>query len=41
MSDFIARHLGPNGTEVSEMLNKIGVSSLDELIDKTIPSAIR
>ena len=41
MSDFIARHLGPNKTEVSEMLNKIGVSTLSELIDKTIPSAIR
>lgn len=41
MSDFIARHIGPEGTETTEMLRKIGVSSVAELIDKTIPSTIR
>ncbi|MFM7387730.1 MAG: glycine dehydrogenase, partial [Bacteroidota bacterium] len=41
MSDFIARHIGPESAETAEMLRKIGVSSVAELIDKTIPSAIR
>ncbi|NDB34363.1 MAG: glycine dehydrogenase (aminomethyl-transferring) [Flavobacteriia bacterium] len=41
MTDFIARHIGPGATETSEMLDKIGVSSLAELIDNTIPAAIR
>jgi glycine dehydrogenase len=41
MTDFIARHIGPEGKETSEMLAKIGVSSIEELIGKTIPTAIR
>ncbi|NBV91092.1 MAG: glycine dehydrogenase (aminomethyl-transferring) [Flavobacteriia bacterium] len=41
MTDFIARHLGPNQQETNEMLGRIGCSSLSELIDKTIPSDIR
>ncbi|MBM3165565.1 MAG: aminomethyl-transferring glycine dehydrogenase [Bacteroidetes bacterium] len=41
MSDFIARHIGPDSTETAEMLEKIGVSSVAELIDNTIPAAIR
>ena len=41
MTDFISRHVGPNSTETHEMLQKIGVSSVSELIDKTIPSGIR
>jgi glycine dehydrogenase len=41
MTDFIARHIGPEGKETSEMLTKIGVSSIEELIGKTIPTAIR
>ena len=39
--DFIARHIGPNEADAQEMLNTIGVKSLDELMDKTIPSSIR
>ncbi len=39
--NFISRHNGPREEEVSMMLKKIGVSSLDELIDKTIPASIR
>ncbi|MDO4949576.1 MAG: aminomethyl-transferring glycine dehydrogenase [Bacteroidales bacterium] len=35
------RHNGINLQEQQVMLNKIGVSSLDELIDKTIPTNIR
>jgi glycine dehydrogenase len=39
--NFAARHIGPRPSELREMLDSIGVSSLDELIDKTVPSAIR
>lgn len=39
--NFSKRHIGSNAAEKSAMLNKIGVSSIDELIDKTIPAHIR
>src|SRR5438874_1958774 len=39
--EFTARHIGPNERETSEMLATIGVSSLDELISRTVPDAIR
>ena len=38
---FVLRHIGPSKNEVNEMVKTIGVSSVDELIDKTIPSDIR
>ncbi|MBS1636366.1 MAG: aminomethyl-transferring glycine dehydrogenase [Bacteroidetes bacterium] len=38
---FVSRHNGPREHEVKEMLKKIGVSSIDELIEQTVPSAIR
>lgn len=38
---FTGRHIGPGTAEISEMLKAIGVSSLDELIDQTIPQSIR
>ncbi len=38
---FVLRHLGPRENEVQEMINTIGVTSLDELIHNTIPSDIR
>jgi len=41
MSAFSRRHIGPNSVEKSEMLDKIGVSSIEELVGKTIPAAIR
>ncbi len=40
-SEFASRHIGPDQTETNEMLATVGVASLDELIDKTVPSAIR
>jgi len=40
-NNFILRHNGPRPEEVRKMLDKIGVSSLDELIDITIPRTIR
>jgi len=41
MSTFSNRHIGPNSAEKSAMLAKIGVSSVAELIDKTVPAPIR
>ena len=41
MSTFSNRHIGPNSAEKSAMLAKIGVNSVAELIDKTIPAHIR
>jgi len=38
---FAYRHLGPRTQDVKHMLDKIGYTSLDELIDATIPSSIR
>ena len=38
---FQRRHIGISDEEKSEMLNKIGVNSLDELIELTIPDHIR
>ena len=40
-SEFAARHIGPNEAETKEMLDEIGVGSIEELIDKTIPQGIR
>jgi len=40
-SEFTTRHIGPNEKETKEMLKEIGISSLEELIDKTIPRDIR
>jgi glycine dehydrogenase len=40
-NEFVGRHIGPNETETNHMLDTIGVSSLEELINKTVPGAIR
>ena len=40
-NEFSQRHIGPNAQETKEMLLRIGVSSIEELISKTIPAAIR
>ena len=39
--DFISRHIGPQPSDIKQMLETIGVSSLDELADKTVPESIR
>jgi len=39
--NFARRHNGPFGNEINQMLGKIGVGSLDQLIDETVPSSIR
>jgi glycine cleavage system P protein (glycine dehydrogenase) len=38
---FQARHIGPDAVERGAMLRTIGVASLDDLIDQTMPSGIR
>ena len=38
---FVPRHVGPNEAEIREMLAVAGYSTLDDLIDATIPEAIR
>ena len=39
--EFIGRHIGPCASEMTAMLAAIGAASLDELIDQTVPAAIR
>lgn len=38
---FVDRHVGISEKDIKEMCSVIGVSSLDELIDKTVPASIR
>jgi glycine dehydrogenase len=38
---FVDRHIGPRKDDVNEMLKTIGVTTLDQLINETIPSSIR
>jgi glycine dehydrogenase len=38
---FAFRHTGPRPEEIPAMLEKIGVKSLDELMEKAIPASIR
>ena len=35
------RHIGPSPAEMAEMLEVLGVGSLDELIEQTVPESIR
>ncbi|HNW98184.1 MAG TPA: aminomethyl-transferring glycine dehydrogenase [Bacteroidales bacterium] len=39
--NFTERHIGPWKNETSKMLDVVGVKSLDELIDQTVPLSIR
>ncbi|MCR5888473.1 aminomethyl-transferring glycine dehydrogenase [Hymenobacter sp. J193] len=38
---FVDRHNGPDDAAVADMLRVIGVKSIDQLIDETVPAAIR
>ena len=38
---FVDRHVGPNQEELSQMLHTIGVGSIEELIDLSIPKSIQ
>jgi len=39
--EFVARHIGPNTQQTAAMLAALGVNSVKELIDKTVPDNIR
>jgi glycine dehydrogenase len=39
--DFIRRHIGPGEPQIAEMLDALGLKSLDDLIDKAVPKIIR
>lgn len=39
--EFTHRHIGPREQDTQEMLHTIGVTSMEELIGKTVPAAIR
>ncbi|MDN3585834.1 aminomethyl-transferring glycine dehydrogenase [Pedobacter aquatilis] len=39
--DFQNRHIAPNEADTAEMLQTVGVNSIDELIEQTVPTAIR
>jgi glycine dehydrogenase len=41
LDSFVTRHIGPRESEIEEMVQAVGVSSLDELIDQTVPANIR
>jgi glycine dehydrogenase len=38
---FCDRHIGPNAADIAEMLQLLGFSSLDELIQATVPQSIQ
>ena len=40
-NDFSIRHIGVGQHDADEMLRTIGVKTLDELINQTLPSNIR
>ena len=40
-ADFVHRHIGPSPAHVQKMLETVGVSSIDELIEQTVPNTIR
>ena len=39
--DFVRRHIGPDAAQIAAMLEVVGAASLDELIRKATPAAIR
>jgi len=40
-SEFVSRHLGPSLDEQAAMLEALGLSSLDELVEQTVPKKIQ
>ncbi len=38
---FVSRHIGPNDSDRGQMLQTIGVKSVSQLIDETVPASIR
>ena len=40
-NNFLSRHVGPRNTELQKMCKTIGVQSVEQLINETVPSTIR
>ncbi|WP_261817812.1 aminomethyl-transferring glycine dehydrogenase [Vibrio gallicus] len=40
-NEFVARHNGPNLSDQQKMLTRLGISSLAELVEQTVPAQIR
>jgi glycine dehydrogenase len=40
-SNFAQRHIGPNAEEIQQMLQVLGLNTVDDLIEKTVPQGIR
>ncbi|NES65515.1 MAG: glycine dehydrogenase (aminomethyl-transferring), partial [Okeania sp. SIO2D1] len=40
-TNFCPRHIGPASDAIQKMLTLLSISSLDDLIDKTVPQVIR
>ena len=38
---FADRHIGPSGDEAAKMLATLGLASIEDLLDETIPVGIR
>ncbi|MDY6784572.1 MAG: aminomethyl-transferring glycine dehydrogenase [Cyanobacteriota bacterium] len=38
---FARRHIGPDNEQIEEMLEALGVATLEDLLEKTIPASIR
>src|SRR5256885_16865243 len=36
---FVRRHIGPNPAEARQILGTLGLSSLDELVEKAVPAS--
>ncbi len=39
--DFVRRHIGPGESEIQAMLAAVGASSLDDLMEQTVPESIQ
>ncbi len=39
--NFSDRHIGPDNEQIAQMLDTIGVTSVEQLIDETVPATIR
>ena len=40
MTEFVSRHIGPSEVEQTQMLNDLGLSSIDELVRQIVPDSI-
>ncbi len=39
--DFIHRHIGPGDSDIARMLKALGMATMDELVESTVPANIR